>query len=67
MNDGLALVRSGELLYTDEVGRDACGIGGVAARDGKPSAEVLRKALHRPRHAWNTAAGCAATPATGPG
>jgi glutamate synthase domain-containing protein 2/glutamate synthase domain-containing protein 1/glutamate synthase domain-containing protein 3 len=42
---GLALVRSGELLYTDEVGRDACGIGGVAARDGKPSAEVLRKAL----------------------
>src|SRR5579871_616851 len=42
---GLARVRSGELLYTDEVGRDACGIGGVAAKDGKPSAEVLRKAL----------------------
>jgi glutamate synthase (ferredoxin) len=42
---GLARVRSGELLYTDEVGRDACGIGGVAARDGKPSAEVLKKAL----------------------
>jgi glutamate synthase (ferredoxin) len=42
---GLARVRSGELLYTDEVGRDACGIGGVAARDGKPSPEVLRKAV----------------------
>jgi glutamate synthase domain-containing protein 2/glutamate synthase domain-containing protein 1/glutamate synthase domain-containing protein 3 len=45
MYDGLALVRSGQLLYTDEVGRDACGIGGVAAREGKPSAEVVRKAL----------------------
>jgi glutamate synthase domain-containing protein 2/glutamate synthase domain-containing protein 1/glutamate synthase domain-containing protein 3 len=42
---GLERVRSGELLYTDEVGRDACGIGGIAARDGKPSPEVLRKAL----------------------
>src|SRR5438876_8314579 len=42
---GLARVRSGELLYTDEVGRDACGIGGVAAKDGKPSAEVLKKTL----------------------
>jgi len=42
---GRERVRSGELLYTDEVGRDACGIGGVAAKDGKPSAEVMRKAL----------------------
>jgi len=42
---GLERVRSGELLYTDEVGRDACGIGAVAAREGKPSAEVVRKAL----------------------
>src|SRR5881398_1744462 len=42
---GIERVRSGELLYTDEVGRDACGIGGVAAKDGKPSAEVLRKAV----------------------
>src|SRR5436305_3010328 len=42
---GLARVRSGELLYTDEIGRDACGIGGVAAKDGKPTAEVLKKAL----------------------
>src|SRR5215210_2894932 len=45
MNQGLELIRSGNLLYTDDVGRDACGIGGVAAKDGKPSAEVLRKAL----------------------
>jgi glutamate synthase domain-containing protein 2/glutamate synthase domain-containing protein 1/glutamate synthase domain-containing protein 3 len=42
---GLERVRTGNLLYTDEVGHDACGIGGVAARDGKPSAEVLRKAV----------------------
>ncbi|HVL13303.1 MAG TPA: glutamate synthase-related protein [Gemmata sp.] len=41
----LERVRSGELFYTDEVGRDACGIGGLAARDGKPTAEVLRKAV----------------------
>ncbi len=45
MYDGLALVRSGQLLYSDDVGRDACGIGGVAARDGKPSAEVVKKAV----------------------
>ncbi len=42
---GLDRVRSGTLLYTDEVGHDACGIGGIAAKDGKPSAEVLRKAI----------------------
>jgi glutamate synthase (ferredoxin) len=42
---GLERVRSGNLLYTDEVGHDACGIGGVAARDGKPTNEVLRKAV----------------------
>lgn len=42
---GLERVRSGALLYTDEVGHDACGIGGVAARDGKPSAEVMRKTV----------------------
>ena len=40
---GLERVRSGELLYTDEVGRDACGIGGVAARDGKPSPRCCRR------------------------
>jgi glutamate synthase domain-containing protein 1 len=42
---GLERVREGNLLYSDEVGRDACGIGGIAARDGAPSAEVLRKAV----------------------
>ncbi|VTS07207.1 glutamate synthase-related protein [Tuwongella immobilis] len=42
---GLELVRSKRLLYQDEVGSDACGIGGVAAKDGKPSAEVLKKSL----------------------
>ncbi|OWK46833.1 glutamate synthase-related protein [Fimbriiglobus ruber] len=40
-----ALVESGALLYTDYVGKDACGIGGVAAKGGKPSTEVVRKAL----------------------
>ncbi|HJZ92761.1 MAG TPA: glutamate synthase-related protein [Gemmataceae bacterium] len=45
MDAGLALIRSGQLLYTDDVGRDACGIGGVAAKDGKATAEVVRKAL----------------------
>ena len=45
MNAGLALVRSGQLLYTDDVGKDACGIGGVASKDGKPAAEVVRRAL----------------------
>jgi glutamate synthase domain-containing protein 2/glutamate synthase domain-containing protein 1/glutamate synthase domain-containing protein 3 len=45
MFDGLSLIRSGQLLYTDDVGRDACGIGGVAAKDGKPNAEVVQKAL----------------------
>jgi glutamate synthase (ferredoxin) len=42
---GWQRAQSGELLYTDVVGRDACGIGGVAAQDGKPSHEVVRKAL----------------------
>src|SRR6476660_9063104 len=45
MNEGLALIRSGQLLYTDDVGKDACGIGGVASKDGKPVAEVIRRAL----------------------
>ena len=42
---GIERVRGGNLLYTDDVGRDACGIGGVAAKDGRPTAEVTRKAL----------------------
>src|SRR5262249_47604537 len=37
--------RSRQLLYRDVVGHDACGIGGVAARDGKASHEVVQKAL----------------------
>src|SRR5215204_322710 len=45
MFDGSAVVRQRNLLYTDDVGRDACGIGGVAAREGKPSHELVRKAL----------------------
>src|SRR5262245_30906354 len=45
MFDGRVVLRERELLYTDDVGRDACGIGGVAAREGRPSHEVVRKAL----------------------
>jgi glutamate synthase domain-containing protein 2/glutamate synthase domain-containing protein 1/glutamate synthase domain-containing protein 3 len=45
MLDGRLIVRAGNLLYQDEVGRDACGIGGVAAREGKPSHEVVKKTL----------------------
>ncbi len=45
MQDGPSLVRSGQLLYTNDVGSDACGIGGVASKDGKPSAEVVKRSL----------------------
>jgi glutamate synthase domain-containing protein 2/glutamate synthase domain-containing protein 1/glutamate synthase domain-containing protein 3 len=45
MIDGRTILRTRNLLYRDEVGHDACGIGGVAARDGKPSHEVIKKAL----------------------
>src|SRR5262249_35172584 len=45
MIDGRAIVLSRNLLYVDVVGRDACGIGGVAAREGKASHEVVKKAL----------------------
>ena len=45
MIDGRVFLRSRNLLYQDDVGRDACGIGGVAAREGRPSHEVVRKAL----------------------
>ena len=45
MTDGHALTSSGELLYTNAVGNDACGIGGVAAPDGKAHREVVAKAL----------------------
>lgn len=43
--DGRPIVRSRNLLYSDDVGRDACGIGGVAARGGLPSHEVIEKTL----------------------
>jgi glutamate synthase domain-containing protein 2/glutamate synthase domain-containing protein 1/glutamate synthase domain-containing protein 3 len=45
MIDGRTVIRSRQLLYQDDVGHDACGIGGIAARDGKPSHEVVKKAL----------------------
>ena len=41
--DGRALVESGALLYTDAVGKDACGIGGVAAKDGRPHPDVITR------------------------
>jgi glutamate synthase domain-containing protein 2/glutamate synthase domain-containing protein 1/glutamate synthase domain-containing protein 3 len=45
MFDGRAVIRARSLLYTDEVGHDACGIGAVAAREGKASHEVVKKSL----------------------
>lgn len=42
---GLHRLRLGNLLYTDEVGHDACGIGGIAARDGQPHPDVMKKAI----------------------
>ena len=45
MFDGRPLVRTGNYLYQDDVGHDACGIGGVAARDGRPSHEVIQKTV----------------------
>jgi glutamate synthase domain-containing protein 1 len=45
MLDGRATLRSRNLLYSDEVGKDACGIGGIAAREGKASHELVKKAL----------------------
>ena len=45
MIDGRVLTDSGALLFTDSVGKDACGIGGIASKDGAASAEVLQRAL----------------------
>src|SRR6266404_1334624 len=45
MFDGRTLIRTGKYLYHDDVGHDACGIGGVAARDGKASHEVIQKTV----------------------
>ncbi len=43
--DGRATIQRGHLLYQDDVGKDACGVGGVAAWYGKPSHEVVEKGL----------------------
>src|SRR5687768_10229456 len=48
MNDRSAWqhrVETGELMYDDAVGHDACGIGGIAAKDGKPSRLIIEQAL----------------------
>jgi hypothetical protein len=45
--DGRVLTASGELLYSDVVGRDACGIGGVASKDGTPSNTAAAFAARR--------------------
>lgn len=45
MFDGRPLLRAGNFLYRDDVGHDACGIGGVAARHGTPSYEVIKKTV----------------------
>jgi len=45
MHDGRCTLRTRNLLYTDSVGRDACGIGGIAAREAKPSHELVQKAV----------------------
>ncbi len=45
MHDGRAILRTRNLLYSDVVGRDACGIGGIAARESKPSHELVQKAV----------------------
>ncbi|HEV7299433.1 MAG TPA: glutamate synthase large subunit [Tepidisphaeraceae bacterium] len=38
-------VQTGELMYDDAVGHDACGIGGIAAKDGKPTRLIIEQAL----------------------
>jgi len=45
MFDGRQIVSSRSLLYTDIVGKDACGIGGIATSDGSQHHEVVAKAL----------------------
>ena len=39
------LISTGKLLYEDAIGHDACGIGGLALRDGKPSHDAIVKSL----------------------
>ncbi len=38
-------IETGQLMYDDAVGHDACGIGGIAAKDGKPSRKLVEQAL----------------------
>ena len=45
MQDGRLIVKSRDLLYTDVVGKDACGIGGIATGDGSQHHDVVSKAL----------------------
>ena len=45
MLDGRLILQDRELLYSDSVGKDACGIGGIATHDGKPCRELVERAL----------------------
>ncbi len=45
MFDGRIIVNSRNLLYSDVVGKDACGIGGIATSDSSQHHEVVAKAL----------------------
>jgi len=45
MLDGRSFLRDRELLYSDMVGKDACGIGGIATNDGKPCRELVERSI----------------------
>ncbi|MCY2944584.1 MAG: hypothetical protein DWI28_01065 [Planctomycetota bacterium] len=45
MLDGRLFLNDRDLLYSDTVGKDACGIGGIATNDGKPCRELVDRAL----------------------
>src|SRR5688500_10909091 len=48
MNELLAMqqrVEAGQFMYDDAVGHDACGIGGIAAKDGKATRKIIEQAL----------------------
>ncbi len=48
MNDLLSMqtrVGAGEFMYDDAIGKDACGIGGIAAKDGKATRKIVEQAL----------------------
>jgi len=46
MFDGRLNFGNRDLLYSDTVGKDACGIGGIATNDGKPCRELVERSLH---------------------